>query len=407
MSGAAGHLQHLFENWDLTFAEVKDVLRRAAEGRLEQVTEKLDGMNLVFTWDAEAEQLRVARSPSEIGKGGMDAAGLARRFAGRGNVEEAFNSAFKVLHDALSVLPDRTKLEVFGHDGRVWYSMEVIYAADPNVINYDSNGIVFHGTPVFEVTDYGTDRLNDAPGVELLTRHIERMQRAVTLKDWQVRGPAVMRLQRLSNGVTLKRALQKIDQAMAEAGVRDNNTLQDYLRAKAVRQLTAMKVPTHVASAIADRLINAPGAPNITALKRQLPHNLQPVIADMVAQDKQLQAEYMLPIELAIQELAIEVLRGLQSTLVLAADEEVKRLRAQVAKAINAIASSGNEAALDLLHKQMARLGNVDNITSAMEGIVFIYKGQAYKFTGAFAAANQILALFKYGRKGIPRMFME
>jgi hypothetical protein len=37
---------------------------------------------------------------------------------------------------------------------------------------------------------------------------------------------------------------------------------------------------------------------------------------------------------------------------------------------------------------------NVENITSPMEGVVFIYKGNAYKFTGSFAAANQILGLF-------------
>jgi hypothetical protein len=36
--------------------------------------------------------------------------------------------------------------------------------------------------------------------------------------------------------------------------------------------------------------------------------------------------------------------------------------------------------------------------------MVFFYKGKAYKFTGAFAPAHQILSLFKYGRKGIPKM---
>jgi hypothetical protein len=45
-------------------------------------------------------------------------------------------------------------------------------------------------------------------------------------------------------------------------------------------------------------------------------------------------------------------------------------------------------------NKQMARLQSVDNISSAMEGVVFEYppmSNQFYKFTGGFAAANQIL----------------
>ena len=42
----------------------------------------------------------------------------------------------------------------------------------------------------------------------------------------------------------------------------------------------------------------------------------------------------------------------------------------------------------------MKRLKSVDNISTAMEGVVFEYppmSNQFYKFTGGFAAANQIL----------------
>ena len=64
--GAAGHLMHLYDNWELTFRELKDVMAAAAAGRLEQATEKVDGMNLVFTWDASTGQLRAARSAGDI-----------------------------------------------------------------------------------------------------------------------------------------------------------------------------------------------------------------------------------------------------------------------------------------------------------------------------------------------------
>ena len=33
--GAAGHLQHLYDNRELTFAELKDVIKSAAEAKLE------------------------------------------------------------------------------------------------------------------------------------------------------------------------------------------------------------------------------------------------------------------------------------------------------------------------------------------------------------------------------------
>ena len=81
-------------------------------------------------------------------------------------------------------------------------------------------------------------------------------------------------------------------------------------------------------------------------------------------------------------------------------EEEVVRLQGEVSKAISAIESSGDENAMQMLKTQMEKLKSVSNITSPVEGVVFIYKGNAYKFTGSFSAANQILGLFKYGRKG-------
>ena len=108
-----------------------------------------------------------------------------------------------------------------------------------------------------------------------------------------------------------------------------------------------------------------------------------------------------MPIELAINDFAVELLKGLNSTLIDDSGREVARLRGEVQTAINAIETSGNEGAMSILKQQMEKLKDVSNITSPMEGVVFIYKGNAYKFTGSFAAANQILGLFKYGRKGI------
>jgi hypothetical protein len=81
-------------------------------------------------------------------------------------------------------------------------------------------------------------------------------------------------------------------------------------------------------------------------------------------------------------------------------EDEVVRLRSEVSKAVTAIEASGDENAMGVLNAQMQKLKSLENITSPVEGVVFIYKGNAYKFTGSFAAANQILGLFKYGRKG-------
>lgn len=403
MGGAAGHLQHLYDNLGLTFGEIKEVLASAAEGKLEKVSEKLDGMNLVFTWDVQSGQLKVARTGGDIKGGGMDAAGLAKKFFGRGNVEEAFNSAFRVLDQALGSLGPKEQARVFGPAGSRWYSMEIIYAKDPNTINYDSNNIVFHGWPIFEVQRDGTvGEADDDSGVGLLTKRIEQMQKAVTAKDWQVRGPSLLRLKKLGDGSILQKASAQIDGAMASGGVNDSDTVYDYLRNLFADDVKSLGLPTKAYKMTVERC--ATGQPSVNEIKKETPKELQATMQAYVKASDALKDKWMAPIEGAIHFFAIEVLRGLHSTLIAKSDDEVARLRAQLGRAIRTIQASGHDKAMDVLSKEMSRLGNVENLAAAMEGIVFFFKGQAYKFTGAFAPAHQIMALFKYGRKDIPKM---
>jgi len=405
--GAAGHLQHLYDNLELTFGEIKDVISKASEGKLEKASEKLDGMNLVFTFDVDVGLLRVARTGSDIKNGGMDAAGLAKKFFGRGNVEVAFNAAFKVLNEALTTLPENVKAQVFGENGNRWYSLEIIYAADPNTISYDSNNVVFHGWPIFNVDNDGVvEQVDDDAGVQVLSSRIEQMQKAISMKDWRVRGPSLLNMKQISDGTVAKKAIDQINAAMSQGNVNDESTVFDYLRSLMQDEVANLNLPDNVSSMVVERAIEAPDAPSVPEIKRVASPDTHQAIAAFIRSSEQLKQQMIAPIEGAIHQFAIEVLRGLKSTLIARSDDEVARLRTQVAKAIKAIEASGNQAAMDVLQKEMQRLGNVENIGAAMEGVVFFYKGQAYKFTGAFAPAHQILSLFKYGRKGIPKMDM-
>ena len=172
MGGAVGHLMHLYDNRDLTFSEIARIIDSAASGRLQRASEKLDGLNLVFSWDVSEDSLKVARSGGDIKSGGMDASSLASKFSGRGNLTKAFNSAFRVLNGAIGSLPQKAKMKVFGNKASKWYSVEVIYTKNPNVINYDSNSVVFHGWPVFSVSKTGEVTMSeDDGGVDELTNY--------------------------------------------------------------------------------------------------------------------------------------------------------------------------------------------------------------------------------------------
>lgn len=406
MGGVVGHVQHLGENLSLTFGEIKEVIQNAAQGKLERVSEKLDGLNVVFTYDVSSSALKVARTGSDIKRGGMDAEGLAKKFFGRGNIEDAFNLAFKVLEGALGSLSSKVQEKIFGADGNRWYSLEVIYTGAQNTINYDSNSVVFHGWPIFELDPNGNvQQVEDASGVDLLASKIEQMQKAVRIKDWRVRGPSLVKMKQISDGTIVQKALSVLDGMMSRAGVNDSSTIYDYLRALMHDEVKKLGLPRNLHDAVLERTIESPGAPGIPELRRiATTKDQKDAISEFIKSSEATVKALLQPLEQAITDFAVEVLRGIDSTLIARSDAEVDRLKARLTKAISAIESSGNDLALDVLKKEMTRLKSIDNLSAAMEGIVFFYKGNAYKFTGQFAPAHQILSLFTFGRKGIPKM---
>lgn len=396
MSGAAGHLQHLHENRALTFAELKDVLTAAAEGNLEQATEKFDGMNMVFTWDFYENTVKVARSGGDIKTGGLNASELASRFATRGQIKTAFIQAFEVLRQAISSLGDAEIANIFAsdNDGHYWYSMEIVYPSGSSTINYDTNCVVFHGQPVFEQGEQGVNITQHSPGIELLTKKINSMQKAVQLRGWRVMSPVMVKLQNIAGGRALQSAISKIDDAMAMAGVTDSDTIAKYLYSMAFSRATNIGLNQHVAANVARRLTNEPSAPNITKLMKMAP-GYASQIESLVRNDKALLAEFMRPLEFAISGLACDVLRGLSSVLIKDSSNEIQRLRDEVENAISTIQATRDPLAIDALERHLNKLVDVDNISSTVEGIVFIYKGQAYKMTGAWAPAHQIISLYQ------------
>jgi hypothetical protein len=75
-------------------------------------------------------------------------------------------------------------------------------------------------------------------------------------------------------------------------------------------------------------------------------------------------------------------------------------MRSKLDSAIGTIRATGDASQIQKLELELQRLnsiGGFDKIVPS-EGIVFSYKGNAYKLTGAFAPLNQILGIFKFSR---------
>lgn len=405
--GLGGHLMHIWENWDLTFGDIKKIITQAEHGKLERVTEKTDGQNIFITWNLQDGGLRAARNMGNIRSGGLDAEGLASKFSQKEGVKEAFTQAFSVLNAAISTMSPKEKAEVFGPEGNIWYSVEVMYTGNPNVVNFDENSLVFHeeGSARFdpETGKPTDDDISDS--FQRLTSAVEQMEARAEAEGWRVMGPPIRRMAAMASNEHAKQAVSKLNSLASKYGLGDSDTLGTYIKtALYTGVLDGLNLDPQRREAAARRIMGEKGAPRATSIVKGLEGDAKDRLKQLLSKDnrKQLLNEIVGPIEEIIHDFAVELLRDMQSVFVADTGREVERLRDEVTATADAIEASGNEDAMAILASQLRKLKGVENISTPAEGIVFWYGGQPYKFTGNFAPVNQLLGLFKYGRGNVP-----
>jgi hypothetical protein len=59
------HIYHLYENFLLTFGELKDILKKASDGQL-SVFEKTDGQNILLSYSIKNKKAMCARTKKDI-----------------------------------------------------------------------------------------------------------------------------------------------------------------------------------------------------------------------------------------------------------------------------------------------------------------------------------------------------
>ena len=412
--GLGGHMDHLYDNWDLTFGELKHMLAAASNGELEG-TEKTDGQNIFITYNIEKRDARAVRNKGNAKAGGMDAATLANKFAGEGreSIQAVFLQAFNMFKKGIQALNDDEIIDLFGREGNIFYNAEVIDSRSSNVINYDINTLLVHRDAPGVAVNFHTGELKDVydPGRSArLAAALDRMNEVLDADNYKIMGDAITRLNKLENDTALRDALIVI----RKLGVKDNHRIKDYL-IKNIKRDIQKEIPTLRPREINILLVKIlesddetkwkklgfTKAPTITQMVKEFDEDTRVKVKEIYNTRAESIKTYILPLEMAIHQFGVEMLKSLESTLIIDNKAELDRQRQEVAAAISNIEASGHEEALDILKKQLIKLGAADNLSSPAEGFVFRFNGHTYKFTGNFAPVNQILGLFKFGRGNI------
>ena len=399
MGGVAGHMDHLYENRDLTFGEMKEILEAAANGEL-TAEEKVDGQNLFLSYSIPEGKAKGARNKGNLKAGGLDAVGLAQKFAGRGGLEQAFTGGFATFEKAVEALSDEEKERIFGPNTNIWYNAEVMDPGNVNVILYDDKTLKIHDVGHF-IFDRDSGQQDPIPQgtLETLDNALERMEDRLHSDDFNLARQALVDIKKIEdNGKSLNKVLSRISNEMRSERLNDQSTILDYTFKRLMNGMES-DLPENLKEEIVKYLLKLPGNLGLRVLKKGLnPEDLQD-LTGIIANQKTLLQQAVEPLEDAIHDFTVDLLKGLESVFIVDNQKEVMRLKNELANAVKEITAVGaeNPEAMAIMQRHLNKIKDFSTITTPVEAVVFDYNGHTYKFAGNFAPLNQILGMFRYG----------
>ena len=406
--GLAGHMSHPFDmnrSQSLTFADFKEMIQRGLQGRLDienTVTEKTDGQNIFMTFKDGA--VKFARNGGER-VNPLTVKELQAKFAGRGNISDAFGEAGTDLAAAFAKV-GLEKLQSIFQNGKVFANMEIIYPPTKNVISYEAAYLQFHNLVEFDEKGkiVQTDLTGGAVVQKAVTDANSDLQNTFNLIP-----PQKIKLGQIENFQDYQDALfNELDQLRDKYNLKDTDTVSKYhkswwrdiIRDKAKE--FNYNIPDEVTDILMNRWAYNIKSPNVSAVAKMIDN--EEFIEWMRPFDKKDFKKYIKdniqPFESIFLKLGAEIMKNVSNFLAPNPTEAVQDIRKEIAQIIRTLRSTNDISNMELLKTQLdkiKRLGGFEKIVP-IEGIVFVYGGNTYKLTGAFAPLNQILGTLKYSR---------
>ena len=397
--GAYGHMNHPFDvRMNLSFGDLKAIVNNALDGNLGVVREKTDGQALAISW--KNGRLISARNKGHLANAGanaMDINAVATKFGGRGGLTDAYNYAMKDLENAIRGLSQAQKDKIF-KEGKVFVNLEVIWPTSVNVIPYNQALLVFHNA--VEYNDAGNP-IGKVDGAESVLGGMLKQINAHVQSKYTIQGPPIVTLPKTKQLSSQKGKFKgMISKLQSEFGLTDKDGVADYHQAwwenfvdKSKKKISGLEKAGLVKRwAFDDKSMRIGDIKDDAARAWAEGIDKGPKTTIMSGNLRKFEDIFL--------GVGAEVLSFMGSVLTAQPDKALQSMRAELESTASQIMSGGTITQIKKLEKELSRLNAIGGFEKIVpsEGIVFSYKGNAYKLTGAFAPLNQILGIFKFSR---------
>ena len=405
--GAYGHMAHPFDDNNLTFGDLKKIITDGLGGNLnreDNVSEKLDGQNLMISWrDGKLIAARNKGHLKNAGETALDTNGIISKFKGRGDISDAFSFAMKDLEKAIGSLSDKQRDKIF-MQGKAFMNLEVMWPKSSNVINYDKAEIVFHGA--LEYDDIGTV-VGEVKGSGRILEGMIRQVNQHIQKHYKIGKPVFLEIPKNQDFGTKKRGfISRLIKLQKHFALKDTDTLSMYHQSfweefifNAAKQF-GYKIPIKVLKGLVKRWAFFDKKYGIRNMKKDIKDEdfLDWVLSTDKQNHQKMFKDNIKPFEVLFFEVGAEILKNITGYMAANPDSAVQKIRKTLKKSISSVRASKDAKKLNTLKQQLDKLNSIGGIDAIVpsEGIVFKYKGNTYKFTGAFAPINQITGLITF-----------
>lgn len=396
--GQSGHMKHPYDYTEFTLRDLKGLIRNLFSGKIEDITEKIDGANIQATMNTQGQCVYI-RNKSNLNSelGGMTIDDMAEKWKESPNTKETFLTAGTIIEQVFKKIGP--KFFNPSENKRLVLNCECVKMGKTNVLYYKSAQVDFHDIWVYEKDENGEWQNTDVTktGLDTIQKAAEDIDGA------QITPKLIVQVKDDSEDILVK-YIKKLDKIFKDAGCNEKSTVEEWKYARFIQYCKDHQEWTDFilnseegTELLYKRWFNGDKSVNIKKIKELYKENERDLSAVDSKEYKKWVSDVMEPLDNFFIELGNSIIELCDG--ILNADnktEVVKQLKKDLQDAVTYIRTEGSDDANQKLTHQLERLEGMG--LNASEGIVFRYKGRLQKLTGSFSALNQVLGL-QYSKK--------
>ena len=411
-TAAAGRIDHPYDDNDLTFGEIKEMIMSLFSGKITDIEEKIDGINILASVDINGNVI-FARNKTQLLNTPMLADDIKNNSNWNEKTKMSFINGVNTITKVFNNI--KNKIDYFNYDDKVdgvkyrnWISIEIVDHSNMNVIPYVDNFVSFHKkiitvcTKYYPKEDYSKSVFSD-PNIDTDTYKLEQAIKETNLKDDEFKAAITPKMIFRNVGNSSIMAGENINELidlMEEYDLSDSNTVAEFKYKSFLKYIINNKPVKNLTRDEMEKLASRwSGIRNVNINDFRVKDDANGANKIMIRNIREfeknglsaLRRRIMMPLDRFFINLGNDVLKLFKGGKNDGNETKViEQIRRSISDAIAAIQETGNTKALDKLEYLLFRLGDTIDI-NASEGIVFKYHGRFYKLTGTFAVLNQIM----------------